>query len=56
MDIDHAAGSAGGAVQQAEKARGGAMGRVLGDPAFRLLWAGQATSYIGDQFSLIALP
>jgi MFS family permease len=32
------------------------VGRVLGDPAFRLLWAGQATSYIGDQFYLIALP
>jgi hypothetical protein len=32
------------------------MGRVLGNRTFRLLWIGQGTSYIGDQFYLIALP
>jgi MFS family permease len=26
------------------------------NPNFRLLWAGQATSILGDQFSMIAMP
>ncbi len=32
------------------------MAQVLGHRDFRLLWLGQATSLIGDQFALIAMP
>lgn len=35
---------------------GVALQRVLGMPSFRLLWAGQGISLLGDQFYLIALP
>ena len=42
---------------EAQKRRGsGSMGKVLGNRTFRLLWIGQGTSYIGDQFYLIAMP
>ena len=30
--------------------------KVLGNTDFKLLWIGQGTSLLGDQFLLIALP
>ena len=34
----------------------GSFGNVLSNRNFRLLWIGQSTSLIGDQFTMIALP
>ena len=48
-----------GSGQEAAKAENPAKiaaKRVLGNPNFRLLWAGQAMSLLGDQFTMIALP
>jgi hypothetical protein len=32
-----------------------AVGAPLGDPMFRRLWLGLSISYLGDQFTIIAL-
>lgn len=48
-----------GSGQAAAKAKNPAKAaaqRVMGNRNFRLLWAGQATSLLGDQFHMIALP
>ena len=37
-------------------APGSPMAKVLRNRNFRLLWAGQGTSLLGDQFAFIALP
>jgi MFS family permease len=53
----YGSGQAAAKVENPDKAAAKAAAkRVMGNWNFRLLWAGQATSLLGDQFHMIALP